>query len=282
MAGLTTWQDGERRQTRSPILVRDIELAELRSALAAANDQLRSILDRVQEQTASPSLEAASNELFRSYVIPDPAQGGGRSWMQSIVEELLEARKEQAVLVELREKLEADLIERTQWARKQERIAAERTRWAQERDRDLKKAYKTITKLDARNQQLEKKLGVGPSWVNPLGPGDDAKAFFKFSALIWRVTWPLRFAYRLVRRAFARGLWNPLKWPGTFRNVFAAMSEHGFRAVLSISATVDDTPQRADAESESASSDGSARAKAGSKKKRKKSRKKKGRARKAE
>ncbi len=260
-------------QTRSPDLARDTELAELRSALAAASDQLRLLPGRRGGQASTP-LDGASGELSGSYAFPDSVDGGGRAWMQSIVEELLEARNGHAVLMKLRKKLEDDLIARTEWAYQQEQIAIERTQWAQKVDRDLERAGKVIAKLEARNWQLEKQLGVGPAWVNPLGPGDDAQAFFKFSGVIWRLTWPVRFAYRLVRRALARGLWNPLKWPATIRKVSAAVSEHGFRALLGISATVDEHERGRGVETPSAAADAPAPPKTGAKKKRKKTAKK--------
>lgn len=269
MAELTSGQACEGRQILSPDLVRDTELAELRSALAAASDQLRLWPERVREQAASP-LDNLSNEFLASYVFPDSVHGGGRAWMQSIVEELLEARKEHAALMKLRKKLEDDLIARTEWAYQQERIAVERTKWAQNVDRDLDRASQVIAKLEARNQQLEKQLDVRPSQVNPLSPGDDPKAVFSFSGLIWQLTWPMRFAYRVVRRAFARGLWNPLKWPGTFRKVSAAVSEHGFSALLGISATVDDNQRSGEAETPATVPEAQPAAKARSKKKRKK------------
>jgi len=145
-------------------------------------------------------------------------------------------------------RLERELIVRTEWARRLEKEALEKARWAEQADEQAARSVDQIKDYQRVIGQLERKLEIAGLAIQTdndiqalarrlsksLCPGDEVDSFFRFVTTIWRLTWPLRYLYRLIGRVLVRQLWNPLKWPGWIKRMSVIYAEHGWQAFLEV------------------------------------------------
>ncbi|MEN1727497.1 MAG: glycosyltransferase [Pseudomonadota bacterium] len=164
----------------------------------------------------------------------------------------LKARQQTALI----DKMQDDIEQRTDWARRSERLASERTTWArsleatlseerekygqleqasraQQRSIDrldiaLKASHSELVQRDQRLAEREHELAVA---------ADAQRAVEQHIALMsrslsWRLTRPLRFGARLIRAMLKMGLWNPLRWLSLSAKLLRSWRRDGGRGLL--------------------------------------------------
>jgi len=212
---------------------------------------------------AEPTLDESRQRLDRAVGIesgrpapPGPAEAAdlGRAQAEA---DLGESRIESAGLRRQIEDLRSDLARRTDWARRQERLAGERTRWAKkleqeqeqqrerfqqqldEREHELQEARAHITQLDAELQATHEHAGRLDRELK--ASRDHARRLDEELALIhasrsWRLTRPLRFSNRLLANALANGWLKPARWPRLASRLLHTLQVYGLRQTLAMAA----------------------------------------------
>ena len=142
---------------------------------------------------------------------------------------------EHAILTEEMGGLRHELSARTDWARRQERLANERTQWATNLDQQLKEAIEW-------GQSLEAELGALRDQHMALGQARDLlqlqrdqlqeEIAIMVSSRSWRLTRPLRFVSRVVRNITVRRAWDPLLWPRIVPRLIHRLRVYGLRPTL--------------------------------------------------
>ncbi|MFW5926623.1 MAG: glycosyltransferase [Wenzhouxiangella sp.] len=147
--------------------------------------------------------------------------------------------------------LARDLAERTEWARRSERLMAERTRWAREVDAQLERTRQAFTRtryeLDQAVEQLrehEATIAERTRWAQSLDRElDRANRHIEHldrqlaeihASRSWRLTRPLRVFNRIVANARAHGWLNPLRWPRLASRLTHTLRVYGPRQTLTM------------------------------------------------
>lgn len=237
------------------------EVQQLRSLLTAATDQTQTLSNKLEALAPDYSDHKSADNGLRL-----PTRSASQnSWMHSIVEELAQAKQKADEMHHCMLQLEKDLKERTNWARSLDKEAKERTAWALAANEESQQARKAIDELQLANAELQerlkirelappatrlKKRGMAPSLADDQhqasdnllgaigGPGDKPASFLRFVLFVWKITWPIRFMYRVSRRFFVRKLWNPLNWPAWIRRMSTVFADHGVNGFLAITAEI--------------------------------------------
>jgi len=140
--------------------------------------------------------------------------------------------------------LQADLENRTDWARRCERLAQERTVWAQSLEATVEDERRQSGELSAALERTELALRASrhelvenQARINELTVElDAARAAVAAheqhlqlisNSLSWRLTRPLRFAARLARKGQQRRAWNPLRWPTLLASAWRVFRRDG-------------------------------------------------------
>ncbi len=168
----------------------------------------------VAESVAHWDLQVAA--LARRLPAPCPASAAS---LQTMVFEadLADSRVEIEGLERRNDALYADLVNRTEWARKQERLNRERTdelhlvmEQARQQADELEERTRWALSLDEALKQEQARADHLQEYVEAL-----------HASTSWRLTRPLRFLTRLAANGRAHRAWNPWQWPrllGQFRH----------------------------------------------------------------
>lgn len=198
-------------------------LEALRAALPAEPtiERMRSALDSIAgPRPAAPAAPASSTNL--EIQLAGEAAGGAK------------LRRQQVELQRQVEALRLDLGERTDWARKHERLAEERTRWAKSLEREFA----------AHRQEAAERLAVTEHELE-LARSDaqtqrgraehlDRELQAIFASRSWRMTRPMRVANRVAANAARRRVYNPLRWPRLIVRLFHNLRLYGARGTLEL------------------------------------------------
>ena len=172
-------------------------------------------------------------------------------WARQLTSEIEETNQARQRLQNQLDQLEKELSERTQWARQLEsdidkvnearhrlqnqlheldKELSERTRWARELDRELGQLRLAHAGLDRRLKQLElehKQLELERKRLErinlqqraELTSLDETRIQLEhhlnvvLNSMSWRLTRPIRFLTRTLRKLLLHRAWNPLTWP---------------------------------------------------------------------
>ena len=140
------------------------------------------------------------------------------------------------------ERLYADLVRRTDWARKSERLTKQRTLELKQSlqqvellDNKIMAQQGEIARLDTElrertrwAQSLEQALDVSRARIDQLQHDLDAV----HTSTSWRITRPLRFVTRLSINARANRVWNPLQWPSLLGQFGHNVRNRGLRGAI--------------------------------------------------
>ncbi len=139
----------------------------------------------------------------------------------ALAAELSDATAQVEHLDQRRQRLEQDLAERAEWARRYERLSKERTAWAQRADRHLVEArevHETVRhdleqKLSDRQQTIEsldKELRLAHARAQQLNHQLETT----INSRSMKLTRPLRVVSRLASNARHYRIWHPGQWQG--------------------------------------------------------------------
>ncbi len=141
------------------------------------------------------------------------------------------------------EALRTELAERTEWAKRYERLVKERTAWARqqeqqvvERDATILKQLDEIRHLQHREQLLQNQLDQSSQRIDAL----ELELEQITTSRSWRLTRPLRFSVRVLRNARQRRLWRPGRWPRMISRLWQTYRAHGLRRTLDFLQQADD------------------------------------------
>ncbi|MEE4638341.1 MAG: glycosyltransferase [Wenzhouxiangella sp.] len=190
-----------------------------------------------------------------------------RAAMSRLSLQLAEADREKTQLNARQQELQTALEQRTDWARRYERLSDERTRWAKSLESEIKAER---IQVQARLDELERERQVLQHALidtrEQLNVSQDHLAQTRahlestqqtllttrqdlqrsnheleraqeelrqiFASRSWRWTRPLRFFNRVVDHARHRKAWNPLRWPRLLRRLLHSLRFHGLRSTL--------------------------------------------------
>jgi O-antigen biosynthesis protein len=228
----------------------EARLVELEEELARRSDWAQRQQRLVAERTAwARRLEAELDDRTR--------------WAQTLEQDLAVARERHRTLLE-------ELDDRTQWARSLEQDLAclradhqalqdeleDRTRWARQLDGELENLRKSHAALQATLDQREVELArirqdfasleLARRRLDELSNRQRASLAdlearhhaleqhlaIVLNSLSWRMTRPVRFVTRSLRKLMSRRAWNPLTWPRLIRTVWLSLAERGLRQSL--------------------------------------------------
>ena len=135
------------------------------------------------------------------------------------------------------EVLRRDLERRTDWARKQERLAGERTNWAKRLEGELndyrREVADRLRRVEATESELEStrnELQAQRSRTEHL----EEELQTIFASRSWRMTRPMRVTNRIVANALRRRVYNPLRWPRMLARLFHNLRLYGARGTLEL------------------------------------------------
>ena len=203
--------------------------------------QLTAMRAKLPEETGMATAIAACNERVEARLVaaPEPAvadvgtvQAMGRDG------ELATSRIETRQLEQRNKALYAELVERTAWARKNERLMHERTGMWQEALERIDQCQVTIEKqnhvIEDQANTIQEQAGIIEHNAHLARSLEEALRHSRAHAqdlqhnldlvhasTSWRVTRPLRFLVRVASNCRAHRAWNPLRWPrlvGQFRH----------------------------------------------------------------
>lgn len=192
-------------------------------------EQAIQVLDRMApgHPPQQPPVSRAENESIQAMMLDT---------------QLAASEQQRQQLREKNERLYADLVKRTDWAHKSERLTQQRTL-------ELKQSLQRIDALDNRimaqqdeiarldkelqertrwAQSLDQALEITRAQVNQLQHDLDAV----HASTSWRLTRPLRFFTRLLINARSHRAWNPLQWPALLRQFSGNLRIMGLRGAI--------------------------------------------------
>ncbi|WP_376697087.1 glycosyltransferase [Wenzhouxiangella sp. EGI_FJ10305] len=216
------------------------QLEALRAALpaeGAISETLSSLDSIVDLQTTVPAAAGPStNDMLRH---------------AGTTAELVDARQQRTALRNDVEALRIDLEARSDWARKQERLARERTQWAKrlegevfEHKEHLSEAQQRLADRQERLETTEKQLQSTERELQ-LARNDaeaqlaraehlDRELQTVFASRSWRMTRPIRVANRIAANAVLRRVYNPLRWPRLLKRLFHNLRFQGAKGTLEL------------------------------------------------
>ncbi|RFF29099.1 glycosyltransferase [Wenzhouxiangella sediminis] len=150
---------------------------------------------------------------------------------------LADSRLEHRAMRDEIEALRRDLERRTDWARKQERLAGERTNWAKRLESELddyrqevadklRRLEVTESELESMRNELQAQRGRTEHLEEELQT--------IFASRSWRMTRPMRVTNRIVANALRRRVYNPLRWPRMLARLFHNLRLYGARGTLEL------------------------------------------------
>lgn len=165
--------------------------------------------------------------------------------------ELAEGRLRLARLQRQRDQLDRAVEERTDWARRYERLSLQRTRWAQSLERDLERERRGVAELNGQIQsQQQQLLETAQQLAETTDQLDTTRSDLDgmrsqlshvqgelqqvLVSRSWRLTRPLRFSARAAGQIQRRGAWNPLRWPRLLGRLVHSLRLHGLGGTLQL------------------------------------------------
>ncbi len=130
--------------------------------------------------------------------------------------------------------LRRDLEERTDWARKQERLAGERTQWARRLDAEFhdyrQDVSREIGRLESALQSTRDEAEASRARADHL----DRELQMIFASRSWRMTRPMRVVNRIAANAVRRRVYNPLRWPRLLSRLLHNLRLYGVLGTLEL------------------------------------------------
>ncbi|RFF28165.1 glycosyltransferase [Wenzhouxiangella sp. 15181] len=209
------------------------QLEALRAALpaeASISETLSTLDGIVGLRTAEPPAASAStSSALRS---------------ASKAADLVDTRRQHAALRDEVEALRIDLEKRTDWARKQERLATDRTQWAQRLEGEILEHKERLSEVQQRLADRQSQLEATERELELAHKDTEAQLARAehldhelqtiFASRSWRLTRPLRVANRVAANAIRRRVYNPLQWPLLLRRLRLHLRLHGVRGTLEL------------------------------------------------
>ncbi len=192
-----------------------------------------------QEPPVSAALGSIDRLAPRREAAPAAAAAGSGIELQAAFHSaaLADARQEARTVRATVESLQNDLESRTEWARKQERLANERTRWAKTLEGEVEAHKQQVAETLERLHNTETELQLARSDTEAQrARADHLDEELKtiFASRSWRITRPLRVANRVAANAVRRRVYNPLRWPFLFKRLHLHLRLHGARTTLEL------------------------------------------------
>ena len=194
-------------------------------------ERLTEMATRLPAETSVTEAVAKLNRMAPCPAASISAPGRtGNAAIQSMMRDsrLAASEQRQAQLVERNEHLYADLVERTNWAKKHERLTRERT---DKLHKALKRIEDQSNEIKERTRwalSLDQALDVSRARIDQLQHDLDAV----HASTSWRITRPLRFVTRLAINARANRIWNPLEWPRLLGQFGHNVRNRGLRGAI--------------------------------------------------
>ncbi|WP_376692545.1 glycosyltransferase [Wenzhouxiangella sp. EGI_FJ10409] len=143
---------------------------------------------------------------------------------------LTDARRIEAGLVEQVRALRVDLADRTDWARKHERLVQERTRWARRLESEAEGLKRQLEATEHERQLAASDAEAQRARAEHL----DSELETIFASRSWRLTRPMRVANRMAANARRRRVYNPLRWPRLLARLVHNLRLYGARGTLAL------------------------------------------------
>ncbi len=201
-------------------------LERLRAALPG-EPAMDAVLSRLETLFASHRASLPTASAAADHALQSGAQSAS----------LVRAQRRARDLERRVEDLTDDLAQRTDWARKQERLAGERTNWAKRLESELDDSRREVAdklrQLEATESELEStrnELQAERSRAEQLE--NELQAIF--ASRSWKLTRPMRVANRIADNARRRRLYNPLRWPSMLKRLRLHLRLHGARTTLEL------------------------------------------------
>ena len=219
---------------------------------------------RLQTPASEPSTATVVQRYWRLIpAAPTRTATAGISPAQAVSSglvcaELADGRHRVAELERKRARLEAELAERADWARRYERLSTERTQWAQSLEDELKREREVLgqltasletleaaqaealaalnqtrSDLESTREELQQNKTLQQHLENSLAHTQHELALV-LSSRSWRLTRPLRFGIRALSQFKQRRAWNPLIWPRLMRRLIHSLRFNGLRGTLQL------------------------------------------------
>lgn len=228
-------------------------LVDLLEALQARPEQLEQLRQQL------PAERSMADALAGLYTLLQPAAAQAAPPQRLSSDRLLFARtalqatEARRALQNQRQKVDAlsqDLEQRTQWARRHERLAAERTHWARELEQQRQALAAHVEQLQeqeqlqqaqhlAQLQMLEQRLKQVQEQArqqNEKNKAHTQQLQAHLEAVVrsrsWRLTRPLRVSTRLLRNALTAQAWAPWRWPQLLNKLRLNARQQGWRSAF--------------------------------------------------
>jgi GT2 family glycosyltransferase len=203
-------------------------------------ERLEALREALPEEPTVDSVLATLDEL--AGIRPsEPAAAHGSVGPERVAAEaaaeLADARHERERLRAGAEALREDLARRTDWARKQERLAAERTRWARQLEGEVEEHKGVIADIQRHLEAVEGELQTARNEIDAQRARAehlDAELQSIFASRSWRITRPMRVLNRIGANAVRRRVYNPLRWPRLLTRLFHNLRLYGLRGTLEL------------------------------------------------
>ena len=195
-------------------------LIECLTGLHRNPEQLTRLASRLPSEPGVAESIAHWNDRVSALAcrLPAPSRASAESLTAMAFESALANRRQDILRLEQRnEALYADLVNRTEWARKQERLNRERTG----------ELHKMMEQVRQQAEELEERtrwaLSLDEALKQEQARADHLQEYVEavHASTSWRLTRPLRFLTRLATNARAHRAWDPWQWPrllGQFRH----------------------------------------------------------------
>ncbi len=206
--------------------------SEVRESLDA-RDRLQDRLDALEEDLAERSRWA--RQLEKDF-------DERTAWAKSLDRELAEARRSLEASAERCLSLEQELDERTRWARDLDRKLAQMRRAndelreaLNEMEQNLVQARHELEQARLERDRLER---VNLQQRSELANLEQRRVQLEHHLAVvlnsksWRMTRPIRFATRLLRKLLTHQAWNPLAWPALVSRFVHSIRTLGWRQTL--------------------------------------------------
>lgn len=209
-------------------------------SLVTAIEALHASPERLPQLRAALPVEPPVTEVLSALdqlaglraAAPNAATGSSNTELQYAGEtaERVDARRRQSALREEAEALRLDLEERTDWARKQERLAGERTRWAKRLESEMAEMRQRLEVAEGELDLARNDAETQRARAEHL----DRELQSIFASRSWRMTRPMRVANRIAANALRRRVYNPLRWPRLLGRLFHNLRLYGPRGTLEL------------------------------------------------
>jgi len=131
-----------------------------------------------------------------------------------------------------RDRLRADLAERTEWARRHERLSRERTAWARRLDAQLERDRQAHQSELAERTRWARSLEQELELIRTRNVHLESELAAVFASRSWRLTRPMRVINRVAVNALRRRIYNPMRWPRLLGRLVHNLRLYGMRGTL--------------------------------------------------